>query len=97
MIKCYKAIVWRINGDSQDLASGEKLEHEKMVIWARTVRKIEKWSDIPDIEETTAGISDCLNRECTGGEVEHVVQGSALGNWVNSISRYMRRREVVVL
>lgn len=28
--------------DSQDLASGEKLEHEKRVIWARTVREIER-------------------------------------------------------
>ena len=50
--------------DSQDLASGEKLEHEKMVVWARTViKKREKWSDIPDSEETSAGISDWLNRE----------------------------------
>lgn len=28
--------------DSQDLASGEKLEHEKMVTWARTDMKIER-------------------------------------------------------
>lgn len=42
MIKWYKVIVWRISGRLSRLGIRKKLEHEKMVIWARTVMKIDR-------------------------------------------------------
>lgn len=64
MIKWYKVVVWRINGRwsrfgiRKEVRPGEDGDLSQNS-WGNR----EKWSDFPDIEETSAGISSWLNRE----------------------------------